>query len=67
MLVNWSLDGEKVFVSHSSSVFRVWDVENWSCERWTHLSGMCKVIKRADIRIIKVLCDLSLFYYCLTI
>ena len=48
MLVNWSLDGEKVFVSHSSSVFRVWNVENWSCERWTHLSGMCKVMLKAD-------------------
>ena len=41
--VSWSPDGLRVFAASVSSVFRVWETQNWTCEMWTHLSGRCKV------------------------
>ncbi|XP_006825420.1 aladin-like [Saccoglossus kowalevskii] len=41
-LLRWSPDGSKVFAATPSSVFRVWESQTWSCERWSNLSGRCQ-------------------------
>ena len=42
-LVSWSPDGQRVFAASVSAVFRVWETQGWTCEKWTHPSGRCKV------------------------
>ena len=42
-LVSWSPDGQRVFAASVSAVFRVWETKSWTCEKWTHPSGRCKV------------------------
>ena len=41
--VLWSPDSQKVFVASVESVFRVWETQNWTCEKWTNFCGRCKV------------------------
>ncbi|EPQ09561.1 Aladin [Myotis brandtii] len=38
----WSPDGSKVLASTPSAVFRVWEAQMWTCERWPTLSGRCQ-------------------------
>ena len=47
-LVSWSPDGQRVFASSVSAVFRVWETQGWTCEKWTHPSGRCKVRRAGD-------------------
>ena len=39
----WSPDSQKVFAASVESVFRVWETQNWTCEKWTNFCGRCKV------------------------
>ncbi len=41
--VRWSPDGARVFAGCKSSLFRVWETLQWSCEKWTNSNGRCKV------------------------
>ena len=43
--VLWSPDSQKVFSASVESVFRVWETQNWTCEKWTNFCGRCKVKK----------------------
>ncbi|XP_029450944.1 aladin isoform X2 [Rhinatrema bivittatum] len=38
----WSPDGSKVLAATPSSVFRVWEAQMWTCERWPTLKGRCQ-------------------------
>ncbi|KAB0396839.1 hypothetical protein E2I00_016258 [Balaenoptera physalus] len=38
----WSPDGSKVLATTPSAVFRVWEAQMWTCERWPTLSGRCQ-------------------------
>lgn len=38
-LVKWSPDDSKLFSATVGGVFRVWDTENWTPERWTVKGG----------------------------
>ncbi|XP_054033301.1 aladin [Dryobates pubescens] len=38
----WSPDGSKVLAATPSAVFRVWEAQTWTCERWPTLSGRCQ-------------------------
>ena len=42
-MVTWSPDGQRVFAGCASSMFRVWETQKWTCEKWTNTSGRCKV------------------------
>ncbi|XP_064647659.1 aladin-like isoform X2 [Lineus longissimus] len=41
-LLHWSPDGGKLFAATPSSMFRVWDCQSWTCERWSKLIGQCQ-------------------------
>ena len=41
--VCWSHDGQRVFAASVGPVFRVWETQNWTCDKWTNFSGRCKV------------------------
>ena len=43
--VLWSPDSQKVFAASVESVFRIWETQNWTCEKWTNFCGRCKVKK----------------------
>ncbi|XP_059968437.1 aladin isoform X1 [Mesoplodon densirostris] len=38
----WSPDGSKVLATTPSALFRVWEAQMWTCERWPTLSGRCQ-------------------------
>uniref|UniRef100_A0A8D2DVE4 Aladin n=1 Tax=Sciurus vulgaris TaxID=55149 RepID=A0A8D2DVE4_SCIVU len=38
----WSPDGSKILATTPSAVFRVWEAQMWTCERWPTLSGRCQ-------------------------
>ncbi|XP_058164121.1 aladin isoform X3 [Dasypus novemcinctus] len=38
----WSPDGSKVLATTPSAVFRVFEAQMWTCERWPTLSGRCQ-------------------------
>ncbi|NXN09197.1 AAAS protein, partial [Indicator maculatus] len=38
----WSPDGSKVLAATPSAVFRVWEAQTWTCERWPTLRGRCQ-------------------------
>ncbi|XP_069735652.1 aladin isoform X2 [Phaenicophaeus curvirostris] len=38
----WSPDGSKVLAATPSAVFRVWEAQMWTCERWPTLKGRCQ-------------------------
>ncbi|KAM4796655.1 aladin [Rhinophrynus dorsalis] len=40
--LSWSPDGSKVLAATPSSVFRVWETQMWTCERWPTLQGRCQ-------------------------
>ncbi|NP_001087073.1 Aladin [Xenopus laevis] len=40
--LSWSPDGSKVLAATPSSVFRVWETQKWTCERWPTLQGRCQ-------------------------
>ncbi|KFV05866.1 Aladin, partial [Pterocles gutturalis] len=39
----WSPDGSKVLAATPSAVFRVWEAQMWTCERWPTIKGRCQV------------------------
>ncbi|XP_013399135.1 aladin [Lingula anatina] len=41
-MLRWSADGSKLFSGTPSTVFRVWETQTWSCEKWTKLTGRCQ-------------------------
>ncbi|PIN97599.1 hypothetical protein AB205_0061290, partial [Aquarana catesbeiana] len=40
--LSWSPDGSKVLSATPSPVFRVWETQMWTCERWPTLKGRCQ-------------------------
>ncbi|XP_026570586.1 aladin [Pseudonaja textilis] len=38
----WSPDGSKVLAATPSSVFRVWEVQMWTYEKWPTIKGPCR-------------------------
>ncbi|KAF7240283.1 Aladin [Varanus komodoensis] len=38
----WSPDGSKVLAATPSAVFRVWEVQMWTCEKWPTIKGACQ-------------------------
>ncbi|KAK9407316.1 aladin [Crotalus adamanteus] len=38
----WSPDGSKVLAATPSAVFRVWEVQMWTYEKWPTLKGPCR-------------------------
>nr|XP_047911966.1 aladin isoform X1 [Anser cygnoides] len=38
----WSPDGSKVLAATPSAVFRVWEAQMWTCERWPTIKGRCQ-------------------------
>ncbi|XP_037739818.1 aladin isoform X3 [Chelonia mydas] len=38
----WSPDGSKVLATTPSAVFRVWEAQMWTCERWPTIKGHCQ-------------------------
>ncbi|KAM8976479.1 aladin [Pelodytes ibericus] len=40
--LSWSPDGSKVLAATPSAVFRVWETQMWTCERWPTLQGRCQ-------------------------
>ncbi|MEE6518043.1 hypothetical protein FKM82_028729 [Ascaphus truei] len=40
--LSWSPDGSKVLATTPSAVFRVWETQMWTCERWPTLQGRCQ-------------------------
>ena len=42
-MVTWSPDGQRVFAGCASSMFRMWETQKWTCEKWTNTTGRCKV------------------------
>ncbi|XP_075055280.1 aladin [Mixophyes fleayi] len=40
--LSWSPDGSKVLSATPSSVFRVWETQMWTCERWPTIQGRCQ-------------------------
>ncbi|XP_048343458.1 aladin [Sphaerodactylus townsendi] len=38
----WSTDGSKVLAATPSAVFRVWEVQMWTCEKWPTIRGPCR-------------------------
>ncbi|XP_058717174.1 aladin [Poecile atricapillus] len=38
----WSPDGSKVLAATPSAVFRVWEAQMWTCERWPTIRGRCQ-------------------------
>uniref|UniRef100_A0A8B9NFX1 Aladin WD repeat nucleoporin n=5 Tax=Accipitriformes TaxID=2558200 RepID=A0A8B9NFX1_9AVES len=38
----WSPDGSKVLAAAPSAVFRVWEAQMWTCERWPTIKGRCQ-------------------------
>ena len=40
--VAWSPDGLRVLAASTSSVFRVWETQAWTCDKWTNASSRCQ-------------------------
>ncbi|OPJ71894.1 transcription factor Sp1 isoform A [Patagioenas fasciata monilis] len=40
--LSWSPDGSKVLAATPSAVFRVWEAQTWTCERWPTITGRCQ-------------------------
>ncbi|XP_071588930.1 aladin isoform X3 [Heliangelus exortis] len=40
--LSWSPDGSKVLAATPSAVFRVWEAQMWTCERWPTIKGRCQ-------------------------
>ncbi|XP_063997053.1 aladin isoform X2 [Pogoniulus pusillus] len=38
----WSPDGSKVLAATPAAVFRVWEAQTWTCERWPTIRGRCQ-------------------------
>lgn len=41
-LIRWSPNGQNVLTATSSPLFRIWETETWTCERWSNLEGRCQ-------------------------
>lgn len=41
-LLKWSPDGSRLLAATPSSIFRVWETQKWTCERWSKLEGHCQ-------------------------
>lgn len=41
-LTSWSPDERNVFTATPSSLFRVWETQTWTCEKWSNLAGACQ-------------------------
>ncbi|XP_069087059.1 aladin isoform X1 [Pleurodeles waltl] len=40
--LSWSPKGSKVLAAAPTGVFRVWETQTWTCERWPTLKGRCQ-------------------------
>ncbi|XP_065610730.1 aladin [Cyrtonyx montezumae] len=38
----WSPDGSKVLAATPSAVFKVWEAQTWTCEKWPTIKGRCQ-------------------------
>jgi len=41
-LTTWSPDERNVFAATPSSLFRVWETQSWTCDKWSNLAGACQ-------------------------
>ncbi|KAK3736148.1 hypothetical protein QZH41_015540 [Actinostola sp. cb2023] len=41
-LLCWSPDVRNLFVATPGSMFRIWETQSWTCEKWSNLAGRCK-------------------------
>lgn len=41
-LTTWSADERNVFAATPSSLFRVWETQSWTCDKWSNLAGACQ-------------------------
>ncbi|RMX58852.1 hypothetical protein pdam_00014484 [Pocillopora damicornis] len=41
-LTSWSPDERNVLSATPSSLFRVWETQTWTCEKWSNLAGACQ-------------------------
>lgn len=63
--VSWSPDGRRVLAASTSSVFRVWETQNWTCDKWTNASSRCKAAcwsPSGDVLVFALEGDPSLYY-----
>lgn len=38
----WSPDERNLFAATPSSLFRVWETQTWTCDKWSNLAGTCQ-------------------------
>lgn len=67
-LVSVSPDGGHVFAASVSNVMRVWETENWTCEKWINASSSrCQAAcwsPSGDFLIFSLHGDHNLYYLC---
>ena len=66
-LVSVSPDGGRVFAATVGNVMRVWETENWTCEKWTNVSGRCQAAcwsPAGDFLLFALHGDPALYYLC---
>ncbi|XP_058598604.1 aladin isoform X2 [Neofelis nebulosa] len=61
----WSPDGSKVLATTPSAVFRVWEAQMWTCERWPTLSGRCQNVAGRERGALEVQSQPPLWRICL--
>ncbi|XP_065840061.1 aladin-like isoform X2 [Oscarella lobularis] len=40
-VIRWAPCGTHLFAATTSSLFRVWETRNWTCEKWSNMSNRC--------------------------
>ncbi|XP_039602742.1 aladin isoform X1 [Polypterus senegalus] len=40
--LSWAPNGSRLLAATPSSLFRVWETQTWTCERWPTLKGRCQ-------------------------
>lgn len=41
-LTAWSPDERNLFAATPSSLFRIWETQTWTCDKWSNLAGTCQ-------------------------
>ena len=49
-VIRWAPCGTHLFAATTSSLFRVWETRNWTCEKWSNMSNRCNVRRREKTR-----------------
>ncbi|XP_013779615.1 aladin-like [Limulus polyphemus] len=40
--IRWSPDCQRLFAATPSTLFRIWETQSWTCERWSNVIGHCQ-------------------------